>query len=207
MEPVPTIYSTAQMKTLCPQPSRVTRKPPKPRSILPDQLQEFHQVDQIKSLENLDETHAPPGLRTNALGIITCASKNLPKLFRTIRVDKLLRVSLERDGVCVPLPKWWSSKARLVCMSTLENLPSYLDSLEEFDGAAWDILEELCNLKYVKPKGRSYSAKLICQSLLLRYTSLQAYLFFDNVHLVKNIRNNLLAAKKFTFPPHPYCVK
>ena len=60
-EPIPTIYSTAQMKTSCLQPSWVIRKPPKPRSVLPDQLQEFHQVDQIKSLEDLDETHAPPG--------------------------------------------------------------------------------------------------------------------------------------------------
>lgn len=186
MEPVPTIYSTAQMKTSCPQPSWVTRKPPKPRSILPDQLQEFHQVDQIKSLEDLDETHAPPGylyhkVENEYAAYYKMCFKKSPKVIRTIRIDKLLRVSLERDGVCVPLPKWWSSKARLVSKSTLENFPSYLDSLEEFDGAAWDILEELCNLKYVKPKGRSYSAKLICQSLLLRYTSLQAYQILLNI--------------------------
>ena len=29
----------------------------------------------------------------------------------------------------------------------------------------------------------------------------KTYLFFDNVHLVKNIRNNLLNGKKFVFPP------
>lgn len=28
----------------------------------------------------------------------------------------------------------------------------------------------------------------------------KTYLFFDNVHLVKNVRNNLLRAKKFVFP-------
>ena len=26
------------------------------------------------------------------------------------------------------------------------------------------------------------------------------YLFFDNVHILKNVRNNLMAAKKFVFP-------
>ena len=29
----------------------------------------------------------------------------------------------------------------------------------------------------------------------------KTYLFFDNIHLVKNIRNNLLMGKKFVFPP------
>ena len=29
----------------------------------------------------------------------------------------------------------------------------------------------------------------------------KTYLFFDNIHLVKNIRNNLLNGKKFVFPP------
>ena len=28
----------------------------------------------------------------------------------------------------------------------------------------------------------------------------KTYLFFDNVHIVKNVRNNLMNAKKFVFP-------
>ena len=107
MEPIPTIYSTAQMKT-CLQPSWVTRKPPKPLSILPDQLQEFHQVDQIKSLEDLDEAHAPPGylyhkVENEYAAYYKMCFKKSPKVIRTIRIDKLLRVSLERDGVLLSL--------------------------------------------------------------------------------------------------------
>ena len=33
------------------------------------------------------------------------------------------------------------------------------------------------------------------------------YLFFDNPHLMKNIRNNLLAAKKFVFPEFSFTIK
>ena len=32
----------------------------------------------------------------------------------------------------------------------------------------------------------------------------QTYIFFDTVHLIKNIRNNLLHAKKFVFPEFSY---
>ena len=33
------------------------------------------------------------------------------------------------------------------------------------------------------------------------------YLFYDNPHLMKNIRNNLLAAKKFVFPEFSHSIK
>ena len=32
----------------------------------------------------------------------------------------------------------------------------------------------------------------------------QTYIFFDTIHLIKNIRNNLLHAKKFVFPEFSY---
>ena len=34
----------------------------------------------------------------------------------------------------------------------------------------------------------------------------KTYLFFDNVHIVKNIRNNLLNAKKFVFPAFSFTI-
>lgn len=37
--------------------------------------------------------------------------------------------------------------------------------------------------------------------------STKTYLFFDNVHLVKNIRNNLMNAKKFVFPSFSMTIK
>ena len=35
----------------------------------------------------------------------------------------------------------------------------------------------------------------------------KTYLFFDNVHLIKNIINNLLNARKFVFPSFSFCIK
>ena len=35
----------------------------------------------------------------------------------------------------------------------------------------------------------------------------KTYLFFDTVHLVKNIRNNLLNARKFVFPPFDFNIR
>ena len=39
-----------------------------------------------------------------------------------------------------------------------------------------------------------------CFDIQHSHNSTKIYLFFDNVHLVKNIRNNLLNCKKFVFP-------
>ena len=39
-----------------------------------------------------------------------------------------------------------------------------------------------------------------CFHIKHSHNSTKTYLFFDNVHLVKNIRNNLLNCKKFVFP-------
>ena len=38
-----------------------------------------------------------------------------------------------------------------------------------------------------------------CFDIQHSHNSIKTYLFFDNVHLVKNIRNNLLNCKKFVF--------
>ena len=38
-------------------------------------------------------------------------------------------------------------------------------------------------------------------SLFVMINQEPVYLFFDAVHLIKNVRNNLLAKKKFIFPP------
>ena len=35
----------------------------------------------------------------------------------------------------------------------------------------------------------------------------KTYLFFDNVHLMKNVRNNLFNAKKFVFPSFTFNVQ
>ena len=181
MEPVPTIYTAAQMnKSPAQSPAVVSRKPPKARSILPDQLQGFRQSDRISSFDELDERHAPPGylyhkFENEYVSYYKMCFGSSPRVSRMIRIGKELKVRLERDGVHVPLPGWFSSKPQLNSWSALENFPSYLESICQCDGVDWNLLEELCNLKYVKPKGRSFSANLVCQSLLLRYTSLQAY--------------------------------
>ena len=74
------------------------------------------------------------------------------------------------------------------------------------------VIKKLVNVSYYSPKGRpKYSSDVLKFALMLRYTSHSAYQFlsnflplpsepeiylmYDTVHLVKNIRNNLLASR------------
>ena len=38
------------------------------------------------------------------------------------------------------------------------------------------------------------------ESLFINFQSLKVYLFYDTVHLIKNVRNNLLSKKRLVFP-------
>ena len=43
------------------------------------------------------------------------------------------------------------------------------------------------------------------QSLFINFQSQKVYLFFNTVHLIKNVRNNLLNRKRFIFPEFNFC--
>ena len=40
----------------------------------------------------------------------------------------------------------------------------------------------------------------ITTSILINFNGSKSYLMYDSVHLVKNVRNNLVSAKRFIFP-------
>ena len=86
----------------------------------------------------------------------------------------------------------------------LINFVSYLRNKGEVYNK---ILKEMEKIQQYKSQGRpKYWSMMIRFSLLLRYSSchtnklLLEQLPLDIVHLIKNIRNNLLSRKKFVFP-------
>lgn len=185
LNPVPTIHSEIAMKrpSLLPNISAL-RNPPKIRNIQPDQKQEFFSKDLIHSIEDIDPVkHCPPGFEFKK-----CSSSILfyrtvfdeetefPTVSECIRIDNNLHVQLQYNGKFLPLPKWFvqGRNAKLTHFSMLENFPSYIAN--EAESHPLPILEELLKRAQYKPKGRPpYSAEVIRYSLLLRYTSPQAY--------------------------------
>ena len=101
---------------------------------------------------------------------------DFPSLKECIRIDTNLNVQLQYDGNPIPLPPWFVNghNAKLTRFSMLENFPPYIQNIVS-EGSK-SILKELQKIQHFKPKGRpSFSAEIIRFSLLLRYTSAQAY--------------------------------
>ena len=93
-----------------------------------------------------------------------------------IQIDNQLHVSLRHYNNPVPLPAWFTTgrSARLTSKAMLENFPNYLQNLNKNDEN--DLIQELQKRQHYKPKGRPpYASKMIRFSLLIRYTSTQAY--------------------------------
>ena len=99
-----------------------------------------------------------------------------PTVCEAIQIDNQLHVSLRHYNNPVPLPAWFTTgrSARLTSKAMLENFPNYLQNLNKNDEN--DLIQELQKRQHYKPKGRPpYSSKMIKFSLLIRYTSTQAY--------------------------------
>ena len=99
-----------------------------------------------------------------------------PTVCEAIQIYNQLHVSLRRYNNPVPLPAWFTTgrSARLTSKAMLENFPNYLQNFNKNDEN--DMIQELQKRYHYKPKGRPpYSSKMIAFSLLIRYTSTQAY--------------------------------
>ena len=97
-------------------------------------------------------------------------------VFEAIQIDNQLRVSLRHYNNPVPLSAWFTTgrSARLTSRAMLENFPNYLQNLNKNDEN--DLIQELQKRQHYKPKGRPpHSSKMIRFSLLIHYTSTQAY--------------------------------
>ena len=194
LAPVPTNYGDLDIPhSVRPTPTH-TRKPPTDRSTLPDQLNDFRAQDAISNFDDLDESICPPGYKLevheeNRKAIFYKMEKNnlhnIPEVTATIVVDDTLCVKLYKSNLPLPLPQWLRSngECRLSRKSILLNLASYIHNFTDMDNVIpnpdnipKDIMDELLQLRYKKGhKKNRFSANLLRYSLLLYYTSPQAY--------------------------------
>ena len=207
-DPVPTNYAADIdiPPSVLPTP-QTTRKPPTDRS-QPDQLGDFRKDDMIKSLADITNSICPPGYKLEVhdgkaaiLYKLETTVNNIPEVTETIVVDKDLHVKLYKKSIPIPLPEWFrkGGDCRVKCKSIIENFPNYIRNYGDIDipdakNIPGDIMEELQNLKYKKnTHGPKFSPKMMRYSLLLYYTSPQAYrmlleqLPFPSISLLKKL--------------------
>ena len=185
--PIPTIHSEQSLKRPSTLPTPVvSRKLPKVRVEQEDEIKPFLQNVRISDFSTLAVSHSPEGFSCKKTpeciifyNLVFDPDTGFPNIFESIRVDTELHVQLQYNGNHVPLPPWFveGRSARLTRISMLDNLSPYMRNVASSDGNNdHSILEELERRKHFLPKGRPpYSAAMIRYSLLLRYTSLQAY--------------------------------
>lgn len=212
LNPVPTIQDDEAMKRPAEFPEiHELRKPPKIRNILPDQMEEFSDMDKISSLDDIDPVKSCPQgyeAKKNDSSVVFYrtvfdATTGFPSISAAISIDSELHVKLQSDGLPVPLPKWFTkgNNAKLKRFSMLSNFPAYLANHSDAHPA--DILDELrCRRNYTRAP---FSPTLIRYSLLLRYSSPQAYRLllqkfpFPSFSLLKKLHsggvNSMTAAK------------
>ena len=184
LNPIPTLHTQITLKrpSALKTPSAV-RKPPKIRFYQDDQLQHFNKKDTIKIFSDFSEKLCLPGYscyKTNDFivyyNLIFGKLDVFPTVYKAIQIDNQLHVNLRHYNNPVPLPAWFTTgrSARLTSKAMLENFSNHLQNVNKNDEN--DLIQELQKRQQYKPKGRPpYSSKIIKFSLLIRYTSTQAY--------------------------------
>ena len=184
MKPVPTINSAELIDT----PSflgttQTFRQPPRKRIFQKDQLDSFRIHDNINSLDNLNQSHSPPGLEFRQLEVSVIFYRlkfdnvsKFPTILDSARIDEDLHVQLQCNGIPLPLPSWFVNghSTKLDKLSMLENFPPYIRSTAIENPQA--LFDELKQRELYKTTVRpTFSASMIRFALHLRHTSLQAY--------------------------------
>ena len=184
LQPVPTVHTSDALKRpSAVQTPDVPRKVPKVRIYQEDELDIFRGHDRIYDFDDLNANRCPAGYEFKKTDDCVIYYKlefdevtSFPKVFGSIRVDQEMHVQLQCNGNPLPLPLWFISgtDAKLRSYSQLENFPNDIKNATE--NSNYSLIDELERRRNFKPKGRPpYSATMIRFSLLLRYTSLQAY--------------------------------
>ena len=148
-------------------------------------MEAFQEKDVISSLDDINESIAPPGFQfkrseDNILffNIVIDEKTQFPSILESIKVDRDLHVQLQYNGIPLPLPQWFvkGCTAKLNRISILLNLSSYIRNIATENH--YSILNELIKERQLyRPQGRPpYSLEVIRYALHLRYTSLQAYI-------------------------------
>ena len=189
------------------------RKPPTERVYQVDELAQWKNMDIIKGFTELTAAKCQNEFTFKHLGDAVVYfnmvfEDGVPTIKEAIKITESMQVSLSFEGVPIPLPDMIRSNkfARIRHFSELENLPSYIrNRASEFLPS--DIMKEIMSVSHFKPKGRPpYSAKTMRFSLLMRYTSRQAYSLllnqmpFPSFSLLEKLhsgRINAMKAAKF----------
>ena len=181
MKPVPTIHSADLIDKPSVLPTTQTfRKPPRKRIFQEDQLDSFRIHDKINSLDDLNQSHSPPGFEfrqfEGCVIFYTLKFDNVskfPTILESIRIDKDLHVQLQYNGIPLPLPSWFVNghNAKLDKLGTLENFPPYIRSTATENQQT--LLDKLKQREFYKPTGRPpFSVSIIRFALHLTHTSL-----------------------------------
>ena len=138
MKPVPVIHSAELINTTSVLPTTQTfRQPARKRIFLEDQLDSFRIHGKINSLDDLNQSHSPPGFEFRQFEgcVIFYRLKfhnvsKFPTTLESIRIYKDLHVQLQYNGIPLPLPSWFVNdhNAKLDKLSMLENFPPYIRS-------------------------------------------------------------------------------
>jgi len=185
LDPVPTLHSknTESVKSCLAVP-KPPRKAPFERVFQKDEWEDFRKQNEIRSLVDIKEIHAPCGYDFKKgewyvlfYKLEINEESGVPtRVFGSIRVDSELHVKLQCNGNPVPLPEFFrkGTDCRLTSVTMLCELDNYLKSL--YENEPFPFLEELNQRKYYQPQGRPpYSSGLIRYAILLHHTSPQAY--------------------------------
>ena len=117
MKPVPTIHSSDLIDTPSVLPTTQTfRQSPRKKIFQEDQLDSFRIHDKINSLEDLYQSHSPPGFEFRQFeGCVIFYrlkfdnASQFPTILESIRIDKDLHVQLQYNGIPLPLPSWFGN--------------------------------------------------------------------------------------------------
>ena len=183
MDPVPTLHSDKLVATPSVLPTtQTTREPPRERIFQLDQLESFQEQDKIQSVDELNQSHSPPGFvfRKFENSVVYYRlhfdeSSQFPSVLESIRIDSDLHVQLQYNGIPLPLPPWFINgrNALLNKHSILLNFPAYIRTTATENQQL--LLDELKQRELYKPRGcPPFSASMIRFALHLRHTSLQA---------------------------------
>ena len=181
--PVPTIQPVGvydETPSCRPLPS-TSRKPPTQRIFQEDEMDQYRKAFHVTSFEDVDESllnFLDSGYRFAKHGDHAVLYKfvlnelSIPQITECIRIDSSLHVKLFYKNSPVPLPPWFRKGTNCTFKSKdmLTNFSSYIRETSEKWG---DVLDEIQQIRYMKAP--VYSANLLRYSLMLRYSSLQAY--------------------------------
>ena len=145
----------------------------------------FKKQDKIANFGSISETLSPRNFKllyNNNKAIFykmeNSTKFDIPILTQCIVVDEALHVKLFLNGFPIPLPEWFrkSHECILKSKSILENFSSYISNYADFKEADNELLDEFCELRYKVPDNKpKYTTALLQLTMLLRYTSVQAY--------------------------------